>query len=123
VRCYQHGKLMQEAKRAAPKALYATAGKTQNGKELIMKLVNAGSAPLAIAFQLRGAQSVGEQGTAFVLTSKNANDENSFLDPKRVAPVESKMTGLSKSFTRTLPPLSVTILRMALKDKAKGTGL
>jgi alpha-L-arabinofuranosidase len=123
VRCYLDGKLVQEARRVTPKALYATAGKTRDGEELIMKLVNVGTLPMVTSFHLRGAESMGRQGRAIVLTSKDASDENSFADPKRVAPVESKVKGMGKAFTRTLPPLSVTILRVSLKTNSKGSGL
>lgn len=123
IRCYLDGKLVQELVRISPKLVYAVAGRSEDRKELILKMVNTGEKELATTIKLRGEQSVGKQGKAIVLTSGNAMNENTFAEPKRIAPVETEATGLGKTFTRVLPPLSVTILRVPLETNSKGTGL
>jgi alpha-L-arabinofuranosidase len=115
IRCFLDGKLVQELVRTSPKLLYALAGRSQDGKELILKVVNTGSTPLVTKFDLKGLKAVAPKAKAMVLTSKKGEDENSFEKPRRVAPVRSTVTVSGKTFARKLPPLSVTILRIPVK--------
>jgi hypothetical protein len=54
VRGYLDGKLVQEVVRPSPPRIYAVASRTQDGKELILKLVNAGAVPRKTAIDLQG---------------------------------------------------------------------
>jgi alpha-L-arabinofuranosidase len=49
------------------------------------------------------------------MTAKSGNDENSFQQPRHVAPVESVWTEMGTSFTRTLPARSITVLRLSAR--------
>lgn len=123
IRCYLDGKLVQEVVRPSPPRLYAVASRTQDGKEIILKLVNTGTVPRNTRVDLTGVVSVAPRGRATVLTSSNENDENSFERPLHVVPVESVLRGIGKSFTRTLPARSIVVLRLsvALAPLAKTT--
>ena len=114
IRCYLDGKLIQEVVRPSPKSLYAVASRTANRKSVILKLVNAGNAPRRIAFDLKGVRSVAPKGRVMVMTSTDGNDENSFERPRHVAPMESVVTGIGKSFARTMPARSITVLRLSV---------
>jgi alpha-L-arabinofuranosidase len=115
IRCYLDGKLIQEVIRPSPPRLYAVASRTQDGKEIILKLVNAGAVARKTTFDLKGVNSVSPKGLAIVMTAKSGNDENSFQQPRHVAPVESVWTEMGTSFTRTLPARSITVLRLSAR--------
>jgi alpha-L-arabinofuranosidase len=114
IRCLLDGALIQEVVRPNPQSLYAVASRTRDGKEIIFKLVNAGAVPRKTTFDLKGVRSVAPKGRAIVMTSREGNDENSFERPRHVAPEESVVTGIGKSFTRTLPARSITVLRLSV---------
>jgi alpha-L-arabinofuranosidase len=112
IRCFLDGKLIQEVVRPNPQWLYAVASRTQDGKHIILKLVNAGTVPRKTMFDIEGVTSVAPRGLVTAMTSKDGNDENSFEQPRHVVPVEAVVTGMGKSFTRTLPARSVTVLKL-----------
>ena len=112
IRCSLDGKLIQEVVRPNPQRLYAVASRTQDGKQIILKLVNTGTVPRKTRFDLDGVTSVASRGRVTVMTSQDGNDENSFEQPRHVAPVDAVVNGMGKSFTRTLPARSITVLRL-----------
>jgi alpha-L-arabinofuranosidase len=115
VRCYLDGRLIQEVIRPSPPQLYAVASRTQDGREIIIKLVNTGTVACKTTFELKGVNSVSPKGLAIVMTAKSGNYENSFQQPRHVAPVESALTGVGKSFFRTLPARSIAVLRLQVR--------
>jgi alpha-L-arabinofuranosidase len=113
VRCYLDGKLLQEVVRTNPKRLFAVAGRTRDGKEMILKVVNSAAEPLATTIHLNGVQSAGPDAQAWVMQSDSLEDENSFEHPLRVAPVETKLHGLlSPTFEHAFPARSITVIRI-----------
>jgi alpha-L-arabinofuranosidase len=116
IRCYLDEKLIQEVVRPSPPRLYAVASRTQDGKEIILKLVNTGTVARKTAFDLKGLRSVAPKGHAIVMTTKDGNAENSFERPRRVAPVESVWTGMGTHFTRTLPARSISVVRLSVRN-------
>jgi alpha-L-arabinofuranosidase len=114
IRCSLDGMLAQEVVRPSPRRIYAVASRTQDGKEIILKLVNAGTVPRKTTIDLKGVMSVAPTGRAMVMTAQDGHDENSFEHPRHVAPVESVVTGMGKTFTRTLPARSITVLRLSV---------
>jgi alpha-N-arabinofuranosidase len=46
------------------------------------------------------------------LSASSPDDTNSIKEPKKIVPVTAKVTGLGKTFTRTFPPCSVTVLQL-----------
>ena len=113
--CFLDGKLTQEVVRPSPQRIYAVASRTQDRKEIILKLVNAGSVARKTRFDLKGVGSVAPKARAIVMTAKDGTDENSFEQPRHVAPVESVSTGIAKNFTRTLPARSIAVLRVQVR--------
>jgi alpha-L-arabinofuranosidase len=111
VRCYLDGQLIHDVTRAAPRSLFAVAGRT-NGGEIILKVVNTGSQPKSATIHLRGVSRVAPTAKAIVLTSASPDDENSFAEPAKVSPKEETVTDAAETFTRDLPGNSVTILRV-----------
>jgi alpha-N-arabinofuranosidase len=75
--------------------------------------VNASVQPQEVAVEMKGLTPEGVlQGTALVLTSDTARDENSFAAPAKVAPRESRVQGSASDFRHTFPAHSVTVLRL-----------
>ncbi|MCD8135234.1 MAG: hypothetical protein LUH01_04470 [Parabacteroides gordonii] len=52
------------------------------------------------------------EGKLITLGSVNPDAENSFADPEKVVPVETKLKGLNSSFEMVCQPNSFTILRV-----------
>ena len=100
------------AKLDLPSKLYASA--TRAGGEVILKVVNATTTDTEAEIKLDTAGSVDASGRAVVLSGANA-DENSFSQPGKIAPVESTVSEVAKSFKRTFPANSMTVLRLKVK--------
>ncbi|MEI7901949.1 MAG: alpha-L-arabinofuranosidase C-terminal domain-containing protein [bacterium] len=114
VKCYLDGKLVQETKKPALKPLHVSSTLSRDGKEVILKVVNASAGDVVTDIKLTGAKKVAGKAKAIVLTSKNAMSENSIDEPTKVAPVEGEITYAADSFKHTFPGNSVTVLRLAV---------
>ncbi len=79
---------------------------------IFLKLVNTAGTPLPVQVELSGIASVAPNGDAIMLSGAALTDTNSIADPMKIVPVESKVTGLAASFTRELPPYSITVLKV-----------
>ena len=92
--------------------LYSSAlGNAKTG-ETIVKLVNASAAPMRVRIDLAGAGRISRSAQSFVLASDDLKTENSLDAPRRLTPVEAKATIDGAAFDYTLPPQSLTVLRL-----------
>jgi alpha-N-arabinofuranosidase len=114
VRGYLDDKLLNEATYPRVDTVFAIAGRDDKRREVVIKALNTGPDPASIAFDLAGGR-VGSTGQVITLSSPNPLDENSFDIPARIAPVASTISGLAAQFTRTLPPYSLSIIRIPLR--------
>jgi len=80
-----------------------------------VKVVNANEEALLTEVNLDGAKKLTGKGTAEVLTSANATDENSLAEPKKVSPRSEPVSFSGKSFSRSFPGNSFTVLRLKTK--------
>jgi len=112
VRGYLDGQLLNEATYPRIDTVLAIAGRDDRTGDIIIKAINTGPDPAAIAFSLNGVSRVGATGRLIEMSSANPTDENSFESPTRIAPVSSTISGLGAAFSRTLPPYSLSILRI-----------
>ncbi len=110
IKCYIDGKLSLERSPERLKLTHAIAGKDKGGA-IILKAVNASSAPEEVAIDLDGTQWIAG-GEAVVLTSGSPTDENSLDNPNRVVPVRHSIPTVGTHFKWTLGPNSLTILRL-----------
>jgi alpha-L-arabinofuranosidase len=115
VKCYLDGKLVQETKKPTLKALYASSTLSSDGKEVILKVVNASAGAVETDVKLAGVKNVAGKAKLIELRSAHAMDENSIAEPVKVAPVERKITNAAAAFTHTFPGNSVTVLRLDVK--------
>jgi len=100
-----------EAPEAGRAKLFASATRDEAKREVIFKLVNGHNAPATVELNLAGAKKVSAKAKLLVLTG-GLRDENSFEQPRKVAPVESELKASAPRFTHTVPPNSLTVLRV-----------
>ena len=112
VRGYLDGKLLNEATYPRIDTVLAIAGRDDRTGDIIIKALNTGPDPAAITFTVNGASRIGASGRMIELSSPNPADENSFESPNKIAPVTTTISGLSPTFSRTLAPYSLSILRI-----------
>ena len=112
IRCYLDGKLIHDVQDAAPSPLNVCAGRMEATGEIVLKAVNTGNAPLDAEIALDGVSGLARQAACTVLTSASPSDENSFEQPRRVAPKTTRIGGVGPRFRHVFPPHSLTILRI-----------
>ena len=115
VTLYVDGEKVAEAKPATPTRLFCQAGYDDQKGEIVIKVVNGTEQNYKRSFSLSGAKEIQSQATAITLSGK-AEEENSFDDPKRIAPVESYFTVGDSLFSYDFAPMSYTILRIKAKS-------
>ena len=92
--------------------LYASASLDEAAGEVVVKLVNTGSANKEARITLAGAGRLGASGKAFVLQSDDLKAENSLDHPTKLAPVEKQLQVSGSEFSYSLLPRSFTVLRI-----------
>lgn len=108
---WEHYKALRRAQAPVP-ALAAVAGRDEKSGDLLVKVVNGTDAELPATLNLEGAGRLRKDGKALVLTSGSRGDENSFEQPRKVAPVTRPLEGVSERFSYSFPARSLTILRL-----------
>jgi len=93
------------------KQVYASAVRDAKTNDVIVKLVNAGTAATEVRLNLAGAK-VTKAGKVIVLTSNDLAAENSLTAPTKVAPTEQALKVSRPEFNHSLPAQSVTVLRV-----------
>jgi len=78
---------------------------------LYLKIVNALSTGQQLTVDLTGAQKVAKEGDSWTLKADSPTATNSITDPEKIVPVEAPVRGLGKTFTRTYPAYSITVLQ------------
>ncbi|MCX7824202.1 MAG: DUF1080 domain-containing protein, partial [Verrucomicrobiae bacterium] len=111
IRCYLDGQLIHDVSRGSLPSLYASASRVKKTGELILKVVNAHSQPLATDITLKGLSKI-KTATAIVLTSASPEDENTLDEPTKVVPKTETLNIASPSFRHTFPGNSVTVLKL-----------
>jgi alpha-N-arabinofuranosidase len=78
---------------------------------IYLKLVNRAGAPQPVRVEIVGV-TVEPKGRAIAMSASSPDDTNSITEPRKIVPVTSDVDGLGASFTRTLPPYSITVLEV-----------
>jgi alpha-L-arabinofuranosidase len=97
-----------------PGLYVSVAGENTTG-QIILKVVNSADKPIASDIKLKSAKPILPVGIQILLTAK-ATDENSIASPDKVVPVESIVSNAAASFQHSFAPLSVTVLRLTIRD-------
>jgi len=117
VKCYLDDKLITEVTETphpTATALYAGASRVSSSGEIILKIVNVSGTELPAQVDLNGVPDVAPTAIGWELTGK-PDDQNTVAEPKKVFPHEIKIESVGKSFTRTFPAYSVTVIRVKTK--------
>lgn len=110
IRCYLDGQLVHDFEDKPISALYAVASRHERTREVILKVVNVSDRDIETEVRLPGARALQPTGKAVTLTGDSPDAENSFEQPRRIAPVEKTLQGVASSFRYTFPRYSVTVL-------------
>src|SRR6185369_7696595 len=95
--------------------LYATASLDEDTGEVIVKIVNTGSAAKETRITLAGAQRVAQSGKVLVLQTEDLKAENSLDQPTKLAPIEKPLQVPGGEFAYSILPRSFTVLRIPLR--------
>jgi alpha-L-arabinofuranosidase len=95
---------------------YASATRDTASGETILKVVNGQPSPIDAALDFAGAKSAGSEARAVTLASGSGHDENSFSEPQKVIPIESRLTITAPKFSYTFPANSLTVLRLKIAN-------
>ena len=82
---------------------------------IYVKLVNSTDAAHPVRVELSGVSKVESAGKAIVLTSAKPEDTNTLAEPSKVVPISNMVADFGPTFTRDLPPYSVTVLVLNTK--------
>ena len=117
ISCYLDGKLIQSGNYEEDpiEGLGMVATLEEKSGDILVKLVNISDSPRTTQVNLKGVASLSPIGTALVLTSEKPTDENSFENPKKIAPKTVKLTDVKSQFDYVCPAYSVSILRLKQK--------
>ena len=118
VQCYRDGQLEHDIDYdlvGDVTSLYAVTARDNRSGDLILKVVNVSSKSLETEIKIDGATSLTGKGSALLLTSEDAGDENSFDNPAKVSPTTRAVTFSGTSWRHSFPANSFTVLRLKAK--------
>ncbi|HEY0244588.1 MAG TPA: alpha-L-arabinofuranosidase C-terminal domain-containing protein [Mucilaginibacter sp.] len=98
-------------------ALFYVATKDIKTGAVYLKVVNATGKSQPVDIDLKGVGNLSADGTLVVIKGDKPEDTNTINDPEKIVPVTSKIKGISKAFTRTFDPYSVSILKLQTVNK------
>ena len=113
--CYLDGALISDVTVPSPQTVLAIGGRDKKSGDVILKILNTTAGVVEASVLLDGATHVAQEGVLTVLTSRSAEDENSFEEPTRIAPVSRPIPTGDRS-ALSLAPYSLNILRLHTKD-------
>ena len=113
VKCYLDGQLLMTYTESDK--IFALAGKDEKTGEIVIKMVNGAAIPYQTSIDLRGIAGTKSTATLITLKSETGEEENSFSNPDRFKPVQSAVELSGTSFERTLPPYSISVLKIQPK--------
>lgn len=92
--------------------LYASTSFDEAAGEMVVKVVNPYDVDVDTSFDLAGAGAVEPDATVLLLTSEDALDENSLVNPTFVSTVTNSIFNADTNFVLTLPANSFSVLRL-----------
>ena len=93
---------------------FCQTGYDEQTGELIIKVVNGTDQPYNRSFTIDGANNVMPTGKIITLNG-DANDENTFEQPTKLAPRTTLYGKFGKQFGYQFPPMSFTIMRIKVE--------
>jgi alpha-N-arabinofuranosidase len=96
-------------------ALFFVATRDSRAGRVYLKLVNAQPDQQTVNIALDGSKKVARNGEEWVLKADSPEETNTITQPDKIIPVQAAVKGLGKTFSRTLPPWSITVLELEAK--------
>lgn len=93
---------------------YVVSNFDSESKEIIIKAVNLSEASKKSIIKIEGINKVSSKGTATILKAESLVDENTYVNPRKVYPVEKVMEEVSTEFTYEFSEYSVTVLKLSI---------
>lgn len=93
-------------------SLFCNVTRDSGSGTIYVKVVNVVGTAQPVHIQISGVSTVEPNGELVEMKGKSTDDTNSITEPTNIVPVTTKIDGLSKDFTRTLPPYSVSVLKL-----------
>ena len=90
--------------------MLAVAGRDDRTGDVVVKVVNTGGDDADLELVLKGASVAG--GTVTELASADPNAENSYDQPRRIAPVTDSIDVQGDRLKRRFPAYSISIVRL-----------
>jgi len=112
IQCFLDDRKIHDCQLVSPKSVFAVAGRVNGTGEVVLKVVNVSGAEMTAAIDLQGVERVAFKGLRTVLTGPAAATENTLALPERVLPVTAPVAIDGPQFKQTLPPWSVSVLRV-----------
>jgi alpha-L-arabinofuranosidase len=111
VRAYLDDRLIFDETLPRVDTVLAIAGREERSGDLIVKVLNPGSAPADLRLDLKGVALKGS-GTLTELASEDAEAENSYAEPRKIVPVVRAVSVRDGAVQRRFPAHSLSILRL-----------
>ncbi|MDP4291591.1 MAG: alpha-L-arabinofuranosidase C-terminal domain-containing protein, partial [Bacteroidota bacterium] len=90
---------------------YSVTRNTKTGT-IYLKIVNTADVPQTVDINLNGVKMVKPTGVSVLLSAEKTTDTNTITEPRKIVPVTSKLTGLGKSFSKTIAPFSINVYQI-----------
>lgn len=117
IRCYLDGVLIHDVEdKLIKQDLYSNVTEDENG-DILIKVVNISDKNKRIDIEIKGLENLEleEKGEVITLTSDSLKDENSFINPNKISPQYTNISGVGRSFEYIFPKYSLTVLRLKKK--------
>ena len=100
--------------KAAPQVptVFYSATMDEKSGTVYLKLVNTTGKKQLVNINLNGVATISPKATLFVIKSSKPEDTNTIMEPKKIVPASSVISGVSSKFKRTLEPYSVSVFQM-----------
>ena len=84
----------------------------QKSGTVYLKLVNTTGKKQLVNINLNGVAIISPQATLLVIKGSKPEDTNTIMEPKKIVPASSVISGVASKFKRTLEPYSVSVFQM-----------
>lgn len=92
--------------------LYASSVIDEKTKEIVVKVVNTGANDKSVKIALKGTSKIKNRGDWTLLHSDDLQVFNSIENPEAIVPVEKEIAVKGKNIELTLPPYSLSIVKV-----------
>ncbi|MDQ0059335.1 alpha-L-arabinofuranosidase C-terminal domain-containing protein [Paenibacillus harenae] len=115
IRAFINGELMHETedRLAVIRPLYYSSSVDGATGDTIVKVVNMQGVGVSAHIELEGLPTVGRRrAESYEMSGHSLEDENSFEQPRKIAPVEREFSFDGNEFAHEFPPYSLTVFRI-----------